>query len=81
MAKVMATLRLAPDEANLPAVRRKLGLNKGEIDQEFGVVALNPEEHLYAILVDEAIGAKLAELPEVSGPYANPTIAPFGPPR
>ena len=81
MAKVMMTLRLDPEEANLASITRKFKLAPGEIDRDFGVVGLSPEDHLYAILVDEAAGAKLGGVEGVSGPYSNPRIEPFGPPQ
>jgi hypothetical protein len=80
MAKLMVTLRLEPQEANLNEVKRKLHLKRGEIDRAFGVISIKPEENLYTILVDEAIAQRIEGVSGVQGSFSNPKIEPFGPP-
>jgi hypothetical protein len=80
VAKLMLTLRLDPRDATLARVRRKLKLGKDEVDRAFGLVSLRPEEHTYAILVEETAAARLSGAPGGSGPFSNPVIEPFGPP-
>ena len=46
MAKVMVTLELEPEQANLDEVRRLLGLGGHELDANFGVVNISPKDHL-----------------------------------
>ena len=81
MAKVMVTLRLDPEQASLPEVRRLLGLAPEEVDPSFGVVNISPAEHLYTILVDEAAAARVGDADQVEGVFSNPRIEPFGPPE
>lgn len=77
----MLTVKLSPERATLADVQQQLGVSEDEIDSDFGVVNLDPDEHLYAVMVDERAAARLTDEPDVKGPYANPRIEPFGPPR
>jgi hypothetical protein len=81
MARVMVTLRLAPEQATLEEVRQRLGLTPEEVDSAFGVVNISPAEHLYTILVDEAAAGRIAGAEPVEGVYGNPRVEPFGPPE
>jgi hypothetical protein len=76
---MMVTLRLDPAQATLPAVMGVLGLAPDEVDPGFGVVPIDPAEHLYTILVDEAAAARVADAPQVEGVFGNPRVEPFGP--
>ena len=76
----MVTVKLAPSDAELSKVCAKLGLGASEIDSNFGVVTLNAAEHLYAILVDEAVANRIEGTEGVVGTYSNPRIETFGPP-
>jgi hypothetical protein len=76
---MMVTLRLDPAQATLPAVMGALGLAPDEVDPGFGVVPIDPAEHLYTILVDEAAAARVADAPQVEGVFGNPRVEPFGP--
>jgi hypothetical protein len=76
MANVMITLQLEPEQASLEEVRRLLGLAEDEVDQHFGVVNINPSEHLYTILVDQEAAERVKDAGPVRGVFSNPRIEP-----
>ena len=55
-------------------------LEPGEIDEDFGVVAIDPERNDYTILVEQGATQKIKanENWDISGPYSNPRIETFG---
>ena len=75
--KVMLTLTLPPDRANVAAVRQQLGLDDVEIDKTFGVVPIDPDQHLYTVLVSPEAAQRVQGTPGVGGPFANPPIEPI----
>jgi len=86
MPKVMMTIRWEGEAPTVAEIARHYGLQPGEIDDEFGVVALEPDRpgpQDYTFLVEQEVAARIA--PEagwdVRGPYSNPKIEPFGPPE
>lgn len=80
MSKVMLTLKLDPEQASLAQVRESLGIGPEEIDDDFGVIVVQPEQNLYAVLVDQGTADRVRDTEGVEGPFSNPTIRPFGPP-
>jgi hypothetical protein len=76
MANVMITLQLEPEQSSLEEVRRLLGLAEDEVDQRFGVVNINPSEHLYTILVDQEAAERVKDAGPVRGVFSNPRIEP-----
>jgi hypothetical protein len=76
----MLTVELPADEATLAAALEALQLAPDEVDDEFGLVPIDPAKGLYTLLVSEAAGAR-AGARRGAGPYANPAIEPFGPPK
>jgi hypothetical protein len=83
MAKLMMTIQCSGAVPTLEEVRRQFALAEDEIDAAFGVVEIDPSAHLYTILVEESATSKIQPTGgwDVAGPYSNPRIAPFGPPR
>lgn len=83
MAKVMVTVQAPASPPSIEELRSQFALGAGEIDEEFGVVEIDPVEHLYTILVEEDAAGKIVSTGdwEVSGPYSNPRVEPFGPPE
>jgi hypothetical protein len=83
MPKVMLTLRSPAGAPSLAAIRDRYGLRPEDLDERFGVVAVDPADHAYTILVERDAAARIVpgEGWEVEGPFSNPRIEPFGPPR
>ncbi len=81
MAKVLLTLTRDPSRASLEAVKRDLGLSDEEIDDDFGVVSIDPKGNRYAVLVEDQAAGRVGGTQGVEGPFANPPIEPFGPPE
>ena len=75
------TVELDPKAASPEEAAQRLGVPQGEIDKDFGVVNIDPERHLYAVLIEEGVAAKVSSKEGVAGPYSNPPIEPFGPPH
>lgn len=81
MSKVMVTLKLDPEQASLAKVRESLGIGAEEIDDDFGVIAVEPENDLYVVLVEQDAANRVQGVQGVEGPFSNPKIEPFGPPQ
>lgn len=81
MAKALFTLKLRAADAIPAKVKKRLRLQKGEFDESFGVIAIDPHNDLYAVMVEEEALARLEPDNErATGPFANPRIETFGPP-
>lgn len=80
--KVMMTFR-SDSPRTLQEIQQQFGLADAEVDHEFGVVEIDPEDHLFAFMVDENKAAQVSSDPNwsIKGPFSNPKIEPFGPPR
>jgi hypothetical protein len=76
MASVMVSLQLDPEQASLEEVRRLLALGEDEVDPRFGVVNIDPNEHLYAILVEQEAAERVRDAAPVRGVFSNPRIEP-----
>jgi hypothetical protein len=59
MRKVILALELAPSEASVSAVRKKLGLRARQIDAKFGVRPVREERNEYAIRVDADVAQRV----------------------
>ena len=83
MAKVMMTIRWPQGQPSLEQIQKLFSLSDDEVDRDFGLIEVDPAEHLFTFLVEEASAAKVQPGAgwSVSGPYSNPRIEPFGPPQ
>jgi hypothetical protein len=81
MPKVLLTVQLPSDRATVDGARSKLGLTGEELDAAYGVVPIDPDHDLYAVMVEEDAASRASAEGLAGGPFSNPTIEPFGPPR
>jgi len=83
MAKVMLTIQWPQGQPTLEQIQQLFSLADDEVDRDFGLIEVDPAEHLFTFLVEEASAAKVQPGAgwSVSGPYSNPRIEPFGPPQ
>ncbi|MEV4460408.1 hypothetical protein ACWEQG_32155 [Microbispora sp. NPDC004025] len=83
MAEVLITVRL-PAPATLEAAMRRLDLAEDEVDTAYGLVPVDPDRDLYVLRVTEDAGRRVGG-PDAGGadggPYSDPPIEPYGPPR
>jgi hypothetical protein len=82
VAKMLYSIEWTEGPPSLADVRERYGLAEGEVDEQFGVVPVDPDAGTYSVLVEDAamaraLGSEGAETAKVSGPYANPRIEPF----
>ncbi|GLW22887.1 hypothetical protein [Microbispora triticiradicis] len=90
MADVLITVRL-PAPATLESAMRHLDLAEDEVDTAYGLVPVDPRRNLYVLRVTESAGRRVGDTgagprggdrPRAEGgPYSDPPIEPYGPPR
>lgn len=67
---------------SLRAAARLLGVRPEDLDRRFGVVVIDPERRLASVRAKaSALPPDLAARGTVEGPFADPKIGAFGPPR
>jgi hypothetical protein len=68
-------------ELSIASVAQYLGVQPSELDAEFGVVSVDPQRQLYAIMIAEnRMKGVLVRLgPKAKGPFSDPEIGPFRP--
>lgn len=82
MAGLMFTIESPTGTPSLSEAAQKLHVDTRDLDESFGVVLIDPQKHLYTVLVnEEAAGHVRAPGKSVKGPYSNPRIGTYGPPQ
>ena len=87
METVMLQFKHKGAAPTLDEVRQLFNLRANEVDTAFGVIAADPAEGLYTVLIDararNRVDAALAKRTRdtAEGVFANPRIEPFGPPK
>ncbi|MFF3437496.1 hypothetical protein [Streptosporangium sp. NPDC002721] len=75
---LLITVRLPPD-ATLAQAMRRLELPEEDVDTDYGLVLIDPDQGLYGLRVSETAARRVA--PAGEGPYSDPRIEPYGPPE
>jgi hypothetical protein len=84
MARIMITFQVEGATPTIAELQQRFSLTDSEIDRSFGVVEVDPREHVYTILIEESAVDKVqpgGTITKVEGPFSNPRIEPFGPPE
>ena len=79
---VIMTISGGQEQLSIERVAKDLSVPLCAFDAQFGVILVDPKRDIYAIRVDpdqmpEAIRSDFI----LSGPFSDPKIAPFGPPK
>ena len=80
MNKVLYSLTWKGEEKpTIDALLRTYQIKEAEIDQDFGIIEIDPENKLYAIMVEAEVAGRLSNYEgDLKGPYANVRIEPMG---
>ena len=86
MAKLMFQFHEPRGIPTLDDVCQRFGFTRSEVDPEFGVIAVDPDAHLFVVRVDERAqqrvsGAEATDPSGETGTFSDPKIEPFGPPE
>jgi hypothetical protein len=79
VAKMMMTIRVPRGTApTIDAIRMRYHLAPEDVDADFGVIAIDPHEGTYTVLVDERAVSKIRSEGdwEINGPFSSPRIDP-----
>lgn len=77
MSKMLYSINWTGSKPTLEQIANRFGFDKKDLDEDFGVVEIDPQDNLYSILVEEnAVVPK--EEGDIKGPFSNPRIEPFG---
>ncbi|GIH27569.1 hypothetical protein Aph01nite_58790 [Acrocarpospora phusangensis] len=78
---VLITVRL-PRSATMETALRRLALTKEDVDTGYGLVPLDPDKGVFGMRVTPQAAQRLTEGGhDFDGPWSDPRIEPFGPPR
>jgi hypothetical protein len=78
----LVTVRASDGPPSLDTAARELGVSVDDIDATFGVVPLDVHGGLYAVQVRaDRLPNNFEDRDPYRGPYSNPRIDTFGPPR
>jgi hypothetical protein len=76
MSKVLVTFN-SPDDPTVTDVIDRFVLDESEIDRDFGVIEIDPNQHLFTALVERDAAARIREFDADVSVHSNPEIRPF----
>ena len=80
--EMMFTIKWPKGKPSLAEAANALHVKESDLDAAFGVVLIDPDRNEYTVLCrGPACASVRPSEPMVEGPYANPGIGTFGPPR
>lgn len=65
------------EDATVSDVMDRYSLTESEIDHDFGVVEIDPERHLFTVLVEDSAAARIRDVDYETAVHSNPPIRPF----
>lgn len=77
----MVLMTVALSEPSLGAAAKSLGVALAALDKDFGVLPVDPDQGLYAIKVQRDAVPATAPGKPYRGPFSNPKISSYGPPK
>ena len=81
MARVLLNLKWEGEPPTLDAVAERYGIDPADLDSEFGVIEIDPDEHLYTISIERSAAERVSKefegSDEVEGPFGDVRIEPF----
>ena len=79
--EALMTIQSDHGPPTLEAAARQLGVDVTAIDAQFGVIPIDPTQGLYSVQVAPAASGRGSGQEPYRGPFSNPRIDTFGPPR
>lgn len=76
MSKVLVTFSSA-EEPTVSDVMERFSLDESEIDRDFGVIEIDPDDHLFTALVEAPAAARIRGIDSDAAVHSNPPIRPF----
>jgi len=83
MTKMLINITWKEGEPTVDQIIEKYGIEPDEIDDDFGVIEIDPDENLYTLLIEQTAAERVRnnlgeDETDFEGPFSNARIEPFG---